>query len=94
MLILRTASECSSPAPVVFPIIILEFGEGHVFAVVFFCPHPVCLVFVAIPLMVIIVAFVVVFLVSRLELGGRERYGNNQCGTHQGSSQKCLHHGC
>ena len=58
-----------APAPVVFPIIILEFGEGHVFAVVFFCPHPVCLVFVAIPLMVIIVAFVVVFLVSRLELG-------------------------
>ncbi len=73
-----------APAPVVFLIIIFEFGEGYVFPVVFFCPHAVRLVFLAVPLVVVIVAFIVVFLVRRLEMGWRERYRDHQRGTHQG----------
>jgi len=81
-----------APAPVAFLIIILEFGEGYVFPVVFFCPHPVRLVFLAVPLVVIIVAFVVVFLLGRFELDGGDRHRDNQRGTHQGCHQKGLHH--
>jgi hypothetical protein len=81
-----------APAPVAFPILILELGEGDVFAVVLFGVHPIRLVFVAIPLVVIIVALIVVFLVRRLELDGGERHRDNQHRTQQGSRQKSLNH--
>ena len=81
-----------TPAPIAFLILAFELGKGHVFAVVFFDPHPICLVFVAVPRMVIIVAFVMVFAVLRME-NGRESHWNGQRRTQQNCCQKGFHHG-
>ncbi len=73
-----------APAPVVFLIIIFGLAKGTYFRWFSFAPHAVRLVFLAVPFVVVIVAFVVVFVVRRLEMGWRERYRDNQRGAHQG----------
>jgi hypothetical protein len=81
-----------TPSPIVLLIFCLELLEVYVFAVIFLGPHPVRFVFMAIPLMVVIVAFVMVFVIFRPELSWRERHWNDKRGSHKGRRKNGFHH--
>ena len=71
-----------TPAPIGLLIILSEFDKAGIFAMVFFYPHTIRLIFVCIPLVIVIVCSVVVGacvpLIRGLQRDGRYCQRGNQ----------------
>ena len=60
-----------TPAPVGLLIVVFKLGESAIFAMVLFCIHTIRLIFMAIPLMIVIVLRVVIGASVLLILGSQ-----------------------
>src|SRR5579872_3340194 len=88
-----------TPTPVCLLIVVVELGKDYIFAMALFSPRTIRLVFMAAPLMIVVVLFVVVGLVIfGSQRGWRYRHRRYKCGAQHGRVQemghRCFHNGC
>jgi hypothetical protein len=81
-----------TPPPVRLPIILFEFEKLAILAMALFLPHPVRLIFMAVPFMIVIVFLVMVaaspLILMILMILRAQRRGNYCYGGYQGGTQK------
>lgn len=80
-----------TPAPVGLLIVVGDSGKFPIFAMVFFCPHTIRAIFMAIPVMIVVVLFVMVSAIVGKQRCWRYRDRGHQGGSEQGRIQKSGH---
>lgn len=78
------------PAPIGLLVVLVQRGEGAIFAMVLFCVRTIRLIFMIVPFMIVVILFVMIAASDLVVLGSERGWHQNDWNDEGDTQQRCI----